>query len=267
MCERLSLLCPHCGNGLIKIEEKDEFAECQECSTKYPFSNGVLDLLVDKEAEMAPATRPMLWKWLVNIYDGSLWRKSKWMAWSFGIPFEKEYEVIEKSAHFTGNEMVLDMACGPGMYTLPFANVLNEGFAVGLDISMPMLEYGAWKAKESKIDNILFIHATVADLTFQIHQFDVVNCCGALHLFSDLPAVLSRVNDVLQPGGRFTLGAARQREGRLMQQLTAYLEKTRGLRCFTPQEMESLLEQAGFVKVTCHHAKGSWLIMSAEKST
>lgn len=243
MYKELSLLCPHCGNGLIKIEDKNKFAECWECRKKYPFFDGVLDLLVDIEVEIIPAVKPMLWKWLVNIYDGSLWRKSKWMAWSFGIPFEKEYEVIEKSAHFTGKEMVLDLACGPGMYTLPFARALNQGFVVGLDLSIPMLEYGARKAKESKIDNILFVHANAANLPFQNHQFDVVNCCGALHLFSDLPVVLSQVNDILRPGGKFTLGAARQRQGVLMRKLAAYLQKKKGCIVSRPRRCRVFLNR------------------------
>jgi ubiquinone/menaquinone biosynthesis C-methylase UbiE/uncharacterized protein YbaR (Trm112 family) len=263
--EQVPVTCPNCGNGTLKLKAQKEFAECKECGQQYPFVNGILDLLSHAKLEITPAEKPMLWKWLINLYNGRLWRESKWMAWSFGISFEKEREIIMKRARLNKNEMVFDLACGPGTYTIPFSRSVEKGFAVGLDLSMPMLVYAARKAREEVLENILFIHGTALNIPFPSNQFDVVNCCGALHLFPDLHSVLTKVHGILKSGGRFTLAAARQREGRFMHKLSAYLQEKEGLRSFTPSEMENILTQVGFASVACHHAKGSWLIMSAEK--
>ena len=55
---------------------------------------------------------------------------------------------------------VLDVACGPGNFTRDFARAVgDEGLAVGVDASRPMLERAVRETRTSGIDNLAFVHA------------------------------------------------------------------------------------------------------------
>ena len=263
----LNLICPKCGSNDLKLDSFNEDARCGRCDTIFPFDQGFLDLLSEESPGMLPVSNPMKWSLLVKLYNSRLWRRSFWMRSFFGISFAKEFETIADAADLQGNDTLLDLACGPGTYSLPLARRLEKGFVVGIDLSKPMLKYAGKKAGEEKQNNILFIHANVRNLPFSDCEFDVVNCCGALHLFIDfLPDLLSKINQVLKPGGRFTLAAGHTPTGRIGRKIASYRARKTGLKFFTPDELEVYLKEAGFSDISCHHAKRYWLIMSAVKS-
>jgi len=161
---------------------------------------------------------------------------------------------------------MLDLACGPGIYSRPFAQKLSRGYIVGLDLSEPMLDYASSRARDQGLDNLLFIHGNAQELPFPDNEFDVVNCCGAIHLFPDLPRALSEIRRVLKPGGCFTTAAFRNwLPGESSKKFSKWYFQRVGIYHFRPDELEALLKQAGLNNVECHHAKRYWLIMSAVK--
>lgn len=202
---------------------------------------------------------------IVRMYESRLWRRSPVVTAMTRISFEQEYETITRAARLEGSEMLLDLACGTGIYARPLAHQLTRGVVVGLDRSMPMLTYARRRARTEALDNLLFIHGDAAELPFSESRFDVVNCCGALHLFADLPRVLGQVKRVLKPGGRFTIAAYRKRAGALAEQVAHLRRSVSGMNAFRPDELELQITQAGLGAVECHHAKGIWLIMSATR--
>ena len=132
---------------------------------------------------------------------------------------------------------------------------------------MPMLTQASRRARLEGRDNLLLVHGDATDLPLSESRFDVVNCCGALHLFADLPRVLSHVKRVLKPGGRFTVAAFRKRAGALADRAVRLRQRVTGMNAFRPDELELQFAQAGLGEVECHHAKGVWLIMSAIKQS
>lgn len=226
-----------------------------------------MDLLDEESPGMIPVAEPMKWNWLVKIYNSRLWRKSYWLGkLSFGISFNKEFDLIMNAANLTPNSTALDLACGPGTYTKPIAQTLKQGKIIGFDISLPMLKYGAKDAIKDGLQNILYIHGTVRDLPFAEEEFDFINCSGALHLFMEfLPELLHKINVILKHRGRFTIAAARLPEGKRAKNLALKRSKSSGLKFFSPDELEQYLLNAGFVDIICHHSKHYWLVMSATK--
>jgi len=173
--------------------------------------------------------------------------------------------MTSEAAGLKGTEILLDLACGTGIYARPLANQLVHGTVLGFDLSIPMLKYASKRARKESLKNILFIHGDAMDMPFSDARFDIVNCCGALHLFTDLSRVLSEISRVLKPGGRFTFATFRQREGALAEHIVRLRRDATGMNAFRADELELRLNQAGFEEVKCHHAKGIWLIMSAAK--
>ncbi len=259
--QRIQVVCPHCRQGELTLESTD--VHCTQCGTQFPVRGRLLDLL--PETSQVPMAAPMEWGWMAQLYETRWWRSGPLNTLFLGISFQKEYETIVKAMNLTGNETLLDLACGPGMYARPLARKLVGGMVVGLDLSIPMLNYTNYKVQTEGILNLLLIHGSATDLPFADNQFDVVNCCGALHLFSDLSTVKG-ICRVLKPGGRFTVATTRRLlQGPVGKRLYDYITRRGGVTYFYRDELESLLSQAGLVQVRCYYDKRYWHIMSAVK--
>ena len=154
-----------------------------------------------------------------------------------------------------------------GLYSRAFAERLPRGHVVGLDLSFPMLREASRKASRAKTQNITWVHGDPQKLPFPSGRFDVVNCCGGLHYFRDVPATLREVRRLLKPEGRIALASLRRFEGKLIEWGVAVQRKAIGVTAFTRRELESMLSRAGFGWVQCHHEGGSWVVMSGVRSS
>jgi ubiquinone/menaquinone biosynthesis C-methylase UbiE len=260
------LRCPNCGRGSLAAGGlHDTSVRCGACSSTYPMIDGVIDLLPGVSLPRSLAQRIMEADPVVRIYESRLWRRSVVATSKLGISFEQEQDVVLRVANLVDGATVLDLACGSGIYTRPIACRVRAGTVVGLDLSLPMLRYASRRVEAEGLHNVVLIHGTALQLPFPPDRFDLVNCCGALHLFPDVPHVVGEVQRVLKPGGCFTVAAVRQRGGRLGRLGAAYRRKIFGVDAFSPAELESRLVSVGFEGVRCHYGKRLWLIMSAHK--
>ncbi len=259
--------CPQCERGFLAANPAGgREMRCDTCSSSYPVTDGVVDLLPGTSMRRSLAQMSMEAEPIVRIYESRLWRRGPHVAFALGISFQHEQELIVRAAELKGAETILDLACGPGIYARPFAREVRAGHVVGLDLSLPMLRYASRRAREEGLRNLLLVHATALSLPFAPEHFDLVNCCGALHLFPDVQRALSEVHRVLKPGGRFTLAAFRRSDGRVATLRASVRRRLYGIDAFSPRELESRLRAAGLGKVQCHHARAAWLIMSARKT-
>jgi ubiquinone/menaquinone biosynthesis C-methylase UbiE len=206
------------------------------------------------------------WNLFVQLYESRLWRRGPFGNIFFGISFKREFSIIMHALALQEDKTLLDIACGPGILTRPFARTLHRGAVVGLDLSMPVVIYAQAKAQSKGIPNLLFIHGDAQDLPFPDNVLDAANCCGALHLFPDIPKTLSEVYRVLNPGGRVTVAAGRvPRIGPARKWIRDWYHRKTGVKAFRVEELASLFDKAGFVDFVCHHAVRWWLIASATK--
>jgi ubiquinone/menaquinone biosynthesis C-methylase UbiE len=129
-----------------------------------------------------------------------------------------------------------------------------------------MLRYAARRAAREQLGNLALIHASALALPFEDDRFEVVNCCGALHLFPDVARVLAEIARVLRPGGRFTVAAFRGRDTPLSAWAARWRRRTSGIDAFRPDDLSARLAAAGLAAARVHHAAGVWLIMSAAKA-
>ena len=258
--------CPGCERGFLAGWERSDEVRCLECSSSYPVQDAVIDLLPNESMHRSLAQRSMEAEPIVRIYESRLWRRGPHIALILGISFEGEMRLILRAAELTGAERILDLACGPGIYTRSLARQVSAGSVVGLDLSLPMLRYASRRVREQGLENVLLIHGNALNLPFPPDHFDVVNCCGALHLFPDVPRALREIHRVLRPSGRFTVATFRRSEGRFAEVRAAVRRRLYGLDAFSPNDLESRLREAGLSEMQCHHARRAWLIVSARKA-
>jgi SAM-dependent methyltransferase len=261
--DTLTLVCPDCRSGHLILEGNT--AQCKNCNASFNVKNGIVDLFPDSPRQEHIWGGALEWKPFVQFYESRFWRRGLVNNLYLALSFDDELDIIRKAVNLEESTTVLDLACGSGIYTRPFAKWVN-GTVVGLDLSMPMLEYATGKAQEEHISNIVFIHGDAHALPFLKNQFDVVNCSGALHAFSDISRALSEMYRVLTPGGRFTGGIGRWPwTSTFNRKFRDWYKRRAGIKGFYREELESLFNDAGFSEVVFHYEKRAWFILSAVK--
>lgn len=115
----------------------------------------------------------------------------------------------------------LDLACGPGLYTLCLQTYLKYGNTIGIDLSANMIDIARKNAREKNLEaQVLFRLGNICDLT-QIDNdvFDLTSFADAAHHMPDLATVgkvLCEMDRVTKPDGLvMVMDLARLRTGPL----------------------------------------------------
>lgn len=173
-----------------------------ETGQAFPIAGGVLDLLGDR-------FRPTLLQraldtWLTAaLYD-------RWRDWGLRLAagirsFAEEADRIDRRLELRPGQVVLDLACGQGNFTVAWSErVGDEGLVVGLDIARAMLARAARRVERGHRANVALLRADALDLPFRDASFEAVNCSGGFHQLPDLPRAIREIARVLTPGGRLT---------------------------------------------------------------
>lgn len=262
------ICCPKCkGNLLANTGENRSASEtgelvscsCTECNMEYPVVDDVIDFLPQKNDEKSFIQKSMESEHIVRIYESKWWRDGLLFSLFTRISLDDEILLIKKIADLGPSDTVIDLACGTGIYTRHFARENPDRKVIGLDLSWPMLRYGAKKARHLGIKNITFVHGDVHQLPIRDSSADAANCCAALHFFSNVRAVLNELRRVLRPDGRFSASVLLRPQNPFFS-LKAYIgDKYWGVHHFYEHELRTLLDQAGF-NPAVYHARCYWMI-------
>jgi ubiquinone/menaquinone biosynthesis C-methylase UbiE len=238
---------------------------CTLCKSTYPVKHSIIDFIPDWSEERTLTQMAMEWPPIVKIYESRLWRRNPLFEYLNQISFKDEEQAILAAANLTGHELVLDLACGTGSYSRQFAHAVPQGQVIGMDISRPMLEMAVNNAKNAHLSNIIFARGNALDLPFSDNRLDIVNCCGALHLFPNTDLILAEINRVLKPGGRFTTAVFKHRSGQWAKWMETLSELLIGVKAFVPKALQKDMEEAGFSSSHIWHDHGGWLIVEGIK--
>ncbi len=192
------LRCPRCGYS--PLEQMVPGVACPSCSTRFPMGQGILDTMGDARQEViTPFQRIMQTPLVVAVYE-RVWRRIGYYLAS-SRSFAREIETVVRCRRGREDPRILDLACGPGVFTRPLARESN-GLVVGLDLSRPMLLHARRLVDRAGLENVLLVRGTAFHLPFVDGTFSYVNCCGALHLFDRPDDALVEIARVLVPDGQ-----------------------------------------------------------------
>lgn len=117
---------------------------------------------------------------------------------------ERERRQMVDDLYLRPGELVLDLGCGPGLWTAMFAEkVAPGGKVIGADFSPELIEYGVATLAGSSVGSVAdFVLADFYNVPFGEATFDVVffgNCCAYV---TDIAGLLQEHRRVTKPGGR-----------------------------------------------------------------
>jgi len=155
--------------------------------------------------------------------------------------------------HLRPESEVLDVGCGTGSLALILAPHCARVHAV--DVSPEMVRIADGKKAKQGADNVTFHCGTLDDpLGFEPGQFDGVCAFSILHLVPDLPGTLSRMYELLAPGGFFISSTVCLRNTwvpyGLILPVMRWLGKAPRVTQLSEASLVRAMRSAGFVDVT-----------------
>ena len=110
--------------------------------------------------------------------------------------------LLAQSAVVPG-ESVLEIGCGTGAATVPFAEAVGErGRVVGVDISEPMLAGARQRIAASGLGNISLVQADAQVHRFDANRFDLITSRFGVMFFADPVAAFSNLLPAARSAGR-----------------------------------------------------------------
>lgn len=111
--------------------------------------------------------------------------------------------ILMEAARPLPGERVLDVGCGTGVTTEPYARaVMPGGHVTGVDISQPMLDAARRRMEERGITNVTLLLADAQVHEFPPASFDLLTSRCGLMFFADPTAAFHNLLSALKPGGR-----------------------------------------------------------------
>ena len=119
---------------------------------------------------------------------------------------EEDCETLLEALAIQPGDVVCDMGCGNGFYTLKIAKLVgDQGKVLAVDIQREMLGLLKDRAEEENITNIELIHGTVVDPKLPPASVDLMLMVDVYHEFSHPEQMLAAIRKSLKPNGRVAL--------------------------------------------------------------
>ncbi len=162
------------------------------------------------------------------------------------------------------NANVLDIGCGGGRTLGTLASIAKLGKAVGIDYSEDAVAV-AWKRNQKLFvsGRVEVLLGSVSSMPFAAATFDCVIAVESYYFWPDFAEDLAEIRRVMKPNGRLVIIAGMYL-GSKFDKRNMKLIRVGGMRCFSEQEFEDNLRDAGFsdIAVTVETRKG-WICVQA----
>jgi ubiquinone/menaquinone biosynthesis C-methylase UbiE len=115
-------------------------------------------------------------------------------------------KLARTQAHMTPDMDIFEFGCGTGGTAITHAPHVRSIRAV--DFSARMLEKARDRAAQAGVTNVTFEQGDITKMAIPPASYDMVLGLSILHLLKDRDAVITRVFEILKPGGRFVSSTA-----------------------------------------------------------
>jgi len=119
---------------------------------------------------------------------------------------EEDCKRLLKELHVLPGQIICDMGCGNGFYTLQLARLTGKnGRVYAVDIQQEMLDMLERRARAVELPNILLRLGTESDPRLPENSIDLVLMVDVYHEFSQPETMLRAIRKSLKPTGRIAL--------------------------------------------------------------
>ncbi|MCK9868515.1 class I SAM-dependent methyltransferase [Nocardiopsis dassonvillei] len=164
-------------------------------------------------------------------------------------------DALLDAAAITDTHRVLDIGCGTGQTTRSAARRARRGYALGVDLSEPMLERARRTAAAEGLGNAEFAQGDAQVHPFPPGGFDAAVSRAGVMFFADPVAAFGNIGRALRSGGRLAFVCHRNPGAEVEAVFAALAEHlpsaqpAQGVTDFTdPDHIRTVLDRAGFTE-------------------
>ncbi len=147
---------------------------------------------------------------------------------------------------------MLDVGCGGGATLKRLLKRSRDAKVYGIDISEESIAK-ARKVNEAVLDQQVFLTVgSAAQLPYEDKKFDLVTAVETVYFWPDLPLCFAEVLRVLKPGAKFVIMLE------VIESDSKWADIVDGMTVYTPEQLQRMLSDAGFVGTEVHRKKPSY---------
>ncbi|WJR36559.1 class I SAM-dependent methyltransferase [Mycobacteroides immunogenum] len=212
--------------------------------------HGYLDVLGPEKPEndepLSLANRFMQSPLLAAIYERA-WRPMFTRGFSYGGKSTlRTHTTLMDEIAGRGDHKILDVACGPGLYTRELAAQLGtDGVCIGLDLSGPMLHRAV---RDNSAEHVDYIRGSAHALPFADASFDTVVCLAALYLIPDPEQAVRELCRVAGADGQIVIFTSLRTPAASLPGVTRAM-RAGGFRAFGRDEITGWLRAQGWTNI------------------
>ncbi len=209
------LKCPECGTSNFEMHNdtstRIEFLThcvvvCNACKTCFHYSDGILDMLIEKPNLLTRAQKTNFTDFVANNYQ------SKWRPWCMSVFCGRKFSnrsEAEKLIDMTQFDrlpqapVLVDFGTGHGFYAVAMAKKLSDmksgGFVIAIDFSRKMLHRALDFAEKNRVGpDILWVVADVEKTPIESGSVDRVTCGGSLNEYQQPETAVAEACRILK---------------------------------------------------------------------
>ena len=146
---------------------------------------------------------------------------------------------------------MLDVGCGGGFTIRRLLKQSKDAKVYGIDISEESVAK-AKKVNAEVLDKQVFITLGSAEkLPYEDGKFDFVTAVETVYFWPNLPNCLQEVRRVLKPNGKFAILVE------VVDSDSKWTSVVEGMTAYSPEELKTMLDDAGFTQTEIHRMKPS----------
>ena len=165
-----------------------------------------------------------------------------------------------KLVHVQDGWTMLDVGCGGGFTIRRLLNRSKDAQVYGIDIS----EESVTKARKVNADvldkQVYVTQGSAENLPYNDELFDLVTAVETVYFWPNLPDCLQEVRRVLKPDGKFAIMVE------VVDSDSKWTNIVEGMTAYTPEQLKTLLDDAGFIKTEIHRKKPTYATIIGVKA-
>lgn len=155
---------------------------------------------------------------------------------------------------------MLDVGCGGGFTIRRLLNKSKDAQVYGIDISEESVAK-AQKVNAEVLEKQVFVSQGSAEkLPYDDEMFDLVTAVETVYFWPNLPDCLQEVRRVLKPGGKFAIMVE------VVDSDSKWTNVVEGMTAYTPDQLKTMLIDAGFVQTEVYRKKPSYATIIGMKA-
>lgn len=155
---------------------------------------------------------------------------------------------------------MLDVGCGGGFTIRRLLKRSKDAQVYGIDIS----EESVTKARQVNaevLDKQVYVtQGSAEQLPYNDEMFDLVTAVETAYFWPNLPDCLQEVRRVLKPGGKFAIMVE------VVDSDSKWTSIVDGMTAYTPEQLKTLLDDAGFIQTEIHRKKPTYATIMGVKA-